>query len=196
MYRFLTTLVMTFFLSIQFAYADENRDADREALLKILSDTEQGVNENNIDLMLRHMDEHIVITWHNAEVSNGTHAVRGYFMKMIGDPKTTVLKSYETHPTITQPAIFYDDVAVATGKTEDIFSPHDRSVFHLDSRWNAVLHKVGGEWKIISLTLSTNVFDNTLLDEIKGLILYIVLGAFFGAILLSAFFYFLFARKH
>ena len=197
MYRFLVVFALTIFLSMQFAYAQhETRDADRQALLKILSDVEQGVNDNNLDLMLQHMDEHVVVTWLNAEVSNGTNAVRGYFTKMVGDAKTAVLKKYETHPTITQPAVFYGDVAVAVGETEDIFSPHDRSTFHLDSRWSAVLHKVDGKWKIISLTLSNNVFDNTLLDELKGLMLYIVLGAFFGAILLSAFFYFLFGRKH
>jgi ketosteroid isomerase-like protein len=195
MYRFIIIFIVALFLSMQVAYAHEQRDADREALLKILSDTEEGINSGDIDLMVQHMDEHVVVTWLNAEVSNGVNAVRGYFKKMIGNGEGAVLEKYKTHPSITQPAIFYDDVAVAIGETKDIFTPHNRSVFYLDTKWNAVLHKVEGEWKIISLTLSINVFDNPLLDELRGLMLYVVLAAFFGALLLSGYFYFLFSRK-
>ncbi|MBN2767615.1 MAG: hypothetical protein JXQ68_00805, partial [Campylobacterales bacterium] len=135
-------------------------------------------------------------TWLNAEVSNGLNEVRNYFEKMVGeDAKDTVLKKYETHPKVTQPAIFYGDFAVAVGETKDIFTPHDRSKFHFISRWSATLHKVEGEWKIISLTLSTNAFDNVLIDEFKSMLRYIIMGALFGIILLEVLLYLLFRRK-
>jgi hypothetical protein len=49
---------------------------------------------------------------------------------------------------------------------EDEFFPIVRGPFKLNSRWSATVAKSGGEWKIVSLHLSSNVFTNPLIAEL------------------------------
>jgi hypothetical protein len=48
--------------------------------------------------------------------------------------------------------------------------------------------KINGEWKVISLHLSANVFNNVLLDETKRLIAYVALGGVAFGLLAGWFF--------
>lgn len=156
--------------------AEDDRAADRQALLLILKDVETGINDANVDLMARHIDDKAVVTWLNAEVSNGPDEVRAYFRRMVGDAPGTILSKYSTHPQIAGPATFYGDFAVAHGTTADEFTPHHRSVFRFDTRWTASLRKSDGQWKIVALNLSTNTFNNVLTAELERTALYTGLG--------------------
>ena len=49
---------------------------------------------------------------------------------------------------------------------EDEFFPIIRGPFKLNSRWSATGAKIGGEWKVVNLHLSSNVFTNTLISEL------------------------------
>lgn len=162
---FLTLL----FLGASPGLAEDNRETDRRALLKVMHDIEQGINAPDIELMARQFEEKAVITWLNAEISQGPDGVRDYFKRMVGNAPGTVLSKYVTHPKISGPAVFYGDVAVASGTTLDEFTPHERSVFKFDSRWTATLRKSDGQWKIVALHLSTNTFNNVLLTELRQL---------------------------
>lgn len=180
-------LILAFLVSIVIpASADDGREADRAQLLSILKDVETGINSRQIDLMLRHIDDKAVVTWLNAEVSKGPEGVRAYFAKMVGDAPGTVLSKYVTHPKISEQAVFYGDVAIAHGTTEDEFTPHARSEFRFDSRWTASLRKSDGQWRIISLNLSTNTFNNALTAELKRLVWIVGAGGLAGGLLLAA----------
>ena len=180
-------LFLMFFFGISQAIGQDSRDADRQALRTILQDIEKGINDSNIDLMAMHIHEQAVITWLNAEVSQGPEGVKSYFRRMIGDAPGTVLSKYSTHPKVSGPAVFYGDVAVANGTTEDEFTPHNRSVFKFDSRWTATLMKNDGHWKIVALHLSTNSFNNVLTAELRQLSIYTgVGGAFVGLVIAVA----------
>lgn len=180
------TSILTFFVSILPAFGDDGRATDRAQLLSILKDVETGINSRQIDLMLRHIDEKAVVTWLNAEVSKGPEGVRAYFAKMVGDAPGTVLSKYVTHPELSEQAVFYGDVAVAHGTTEDEFTPHHRSVFRFSSRWTASLQKHDGQWRIIALNLSTNAFNNALTVELKRLAWLAGAGGLAGGLLLAA----------
>ncbi len=49
---------------------------------------------------------------------------------------------------------------------EDEFLPVLRGPFMLNSRWSATVAKSGGEWKIVNLHLSSDVFTNSLAAEL------------------------------
>jgi len=166
--------------------AEDAREPDRQQLLQILADIEQGINDANIELAARHFGEKAVVTWLNAEVSQGPDGVRSYFKRMVGNAPDRVLSKYVTHPKISQQAVFYGDVAVANGTTEDEFTPHHRSVFKFSSRWTATLRKADGQWKIIALNLSTNTFDNALIAELERLAMFAGVGGLMGGLLLAA----------
>lgn len=178
-------LLSMLFLSFSLAIAEDNHAADRQALLGILHDIETGINDSDIDLMARHIDDKAAITWLNAEVSHGPEGVKAYFARMVGDAPGTVLSKYSTHPKISGPAAFYGDVAVANGTTDDEFTPHNRSVFRFDSRWTATLRKNNGQWKIVALHLSTNSFNNVLITELRQLSTYTGAGGALAGLLLA-----------
>lgn len=186
MRRSLLVFLLSLLLGSSLAFGEDERAADRQQLLGILGDIERGINDANIEMMVRHIDDKAVVTWLNAEVSQGPDGVRDYFRRMVGSGPDTVLSKYQTHPKISQPAIFYGDVAVANGTTEDEFTPHRRSVFKFSSRWTASLRKVDGRWKIIALNLSTNTFNNALISELERFALFTGAGGLVGGLLLAA----------
>lgn len=176
-------------------FADDAREADRQQLLAILSDITHGINDAKIELMTRHIDETAVVTWLNAETSKGPEGVRSYFERMVGNGPDSVLSKYVTTPKLDQQARFYGDVAVANGTTEDQFTPHRRAAFTFSSRWTATLLKKDGEWKIVSLNLSTNAFNNALTKELEQYALYTGAGGVAGGMLLVGIGCFLRRRK-
>lgn len=180
-------LLVALLAGTPFAFAEDGHEADRKALLDILASVEKGINEENIDLLSGLFAPQAVVTWLNAEVSQGPDGVRDYFKRMVGNGEGAILKKYATHPKITQPAVFYGDVAIAAGSTEDEFTPHHRGVFNFSSRWTASLKKTDGQWKIIALNLSTNTFDNVLVTELKRFaVMTGIAGAVGGGILVAA----------
>jgi hypothetical protein len=80
------------------------------------------------------------------------------------------------------------DVVVADGSMEDEFYPVIRGPFKLSSRWSATLARLDGQWKIVNLHVSSNVFTNTLIAELTRGLSYagaagLVLGALAGWLL-------------
>lgn len=164
---------------------DPSRDEDRKALLAIMADVEQGINDGDIDRMAKHMDESGIVTWLNAEVSKGPEGVRDYYNRMVGTGPDTILSKYVTHPKNEGPARFYGDVAVVNGVTLDEFTPHRRSVFKFDSRWTSTLVKRDGVWKIATLNLNTNTFNNVLIHELQSMNYWFAGGGVLGGLMLA-----------
>ena len=87
---------------------------------------------------------------------------------MVKDQGRLITK-YTTQAKVDAPARFIGsegEVAVADGSMEDEFFPVVRGSFKLSSRWSATLAKSGGQWKIVNLHLSSNVFTNSLIAEL------------------------------
>lgn len=164
---------------------------DRQALLKILSDVQAAINAQDIDGMLAQMRPDCTVIWWNAEVSRGQDEIRAYYRRMVQD-KGRIISKYTTEAKLGGHARFVGaagDVALAEGSMQDEFFPIIRGPFQLDSRWSATVAKSAGNWKIVSLHLSSNVFTNPLVSELKrslgyacgaGLIAGLLAGWFIG----------------
>jgi hypothetical protein len=150
---------------------------ERKQLLHLMAEVEASINAQNIDGMLAQMDDSATVTWLNGEVSRGKTEIKAYYQRMVGG-EGAILKKYLTKAKLGAPAKFYGDVAVADGTTADEFFPWKRGVFKFNSHWSGTMAKIEGQWKLVSLHLSTNVFDNPLLDEYKEMLWYVGLGAF------------------
>lgn len=141
---------------------------DRVALLKIMGAVEKAINDQDIEGILAQMRPDCTVIWWNAEVSHGYDEIRAYYRKMVKDPGRIISK-YTTQARLGNHARFVgtgEDVALAEGSMEDEFFPIIRGPFKLNSRWSATVAKAGGEWKIASLHLSSNVFTNVLISEL------------------------------
>ncbi len=145
--------------------------ADRKQLLRVFDEIVSGINEQNIDRMVAQMDENATVIWLNAEVSRGHADIKAYYRRMVGTGDA-ILKKYTTKARVAAPARFFGDIAVADGTMEDEFFPIRRDAFKLNSNWSVTCVKRDGQWKILHLHLSTNVFNNELLDEVKHMAWY------------------------
>jgi len=147
---------------------DDLHQADRQALLKILSAVEGAINAQDIEGIIAQMSPDCTVTWWNAEISRGHDEIRAYYRRMAVDPGRIISK-YTTHSKLGAHARFFGsggDVALADGSMEDEFFPIVRGPFKLNSRWSATAAKLGNDWKIVNLHLSSNVFTNSLISEL------------------------------
>jgi ketosteroid isomerase-like protein len=153
---------------------DDLHQEDRQALLKILSDVEAAINAQDIEGIIAQMRPDCTVTWWNAEISRGHDEIRAYYRRMVKDEGRYISK-YTTKAKLGAHARFVgsgSDVALADGSMEDEFFPIIRGPFKLNSRWSATAAKSGGEWKIVNLHLSSNVFTNTLIAELTQALWY------------------------
>jgi len=147
---------------------------DREALKKILGEVEKAINAQDIEGMIAQMHPNCTVTWWNAEISRGHDEIRAYYRKMVQD-KGRIISKYTTQAKLGAHARFVGsgtDVALADGTMEDEFFPVIRGPFKLSSRWSSTVAKTDGQWKIVSLHLSSNVFTNPLIAELTRALTY------------------------
>ncbi len=153
---------------------DDPHQEDRLALRNILSEVEKAINAQDIEGIIAQMSPDCTVTWWNAEISRGHDEIRAYYRRMVKDDGRLITK-YTTVAKVGAPARFVGsggDVAVADGSMEDEFFPVIRGPFKLSSRWSATIAKSGGQWKIVSLHMSSNVFTNTLIAELTRALWY------------------------
>lgn len=146
---------------------------DRQLLLKIFHEIEDSINSQSLDRMAKQMDPEGVVVWANGEISRGPAEVLTYYDRMVKGTDR-ILTKYTTSAKLNGHARFLGDgsVAIADGTMVDEFTPVSRGAFKLDSKWTMTAHKVNGEWKVVELHLSANVFNNVLLDEAKSALMY------------------------
>lgn len=156
---------------------------DRKQLLQIFSEIEKGINEQNIERMVAQMDQNATVIWLNAEASRGHDEIKAYYRRMVGSGDA-ILKKYTTTAKVAAPARFFGDIAVADGTMIDDFLPIKRDAFKLNSNWSVTCVKRDGQWKVVHLHLSANVFNNNLLDEVKQMIWYAAGGGLLAGLLL------------
>jgi len=156
---------------------------DRKALLRIFSEVEASINEQSLERMVKQMDPAGTVVWANGEVSRGAAEVLAYYDRMVKG-SGRILTKYTTKAALHGHARFLgNDVAVADGTMEDEFTPVIRGPFSLSGKWTTTIARINGEWKVIHLHLSANVFNNVLLDEAKSALLYTGGGALLAGVL-------------
>jgi ketosteroid isomerase-like protein len=151
---------------------DDLHHEDRQALLNILSKVESAINAQDVEGILAQMSPDCTVTWWNAEISRGHDDIRAYYRRMVKD-EGRIISKYTTRAKLGAHARFVGsggDVALADGSMEDEFFPIIRGPFKLNSRWSATAAKSGGEWKIVTLHLSSNVFTNPLISELTRML--------------------------
>lgn len=185
--RLISTAICFLWLAgINLAADNDPHAADRKQLLQLMNEVESAINEQNVDRMLTQFADDATITWLNAEVSRGKAEIKAYYQRMVG-AEGAILKKYLTKASLGAPARFYGNIAVAEGSTADEFFPWKRGIFKFDSRWSGTMAKFDGQWKLVSLHLSTNVFTNPLIAEYEQMLRLVGIGAFAAGLLLMFF---------
>lgn len=170
--RALRLLTLPLALLAQPAAPDPHAE-DRQQLLKIFREVEGSINSQSLDRMVQQMDPNAIVVWANGEVSRGPAEVLAYYDRMVKG-KDRILTKYLTSAKLNGHARFLGngDVAIADGTMEDEYFPVIRGPFRLSAKWTTTAAKINGEWKVVALHLSANVFNNVLLDEAKAALMY------------------------
>lgn len=131
------------------------------AIATLRAELIDSFNKQDLDRLLSHLDDDVVITWQNAEVCRGPEQVRAYYNKMMNGPDKRV-QSVSADPKITDRHV-YGDWAVSWGEMNDHFQLTDGSDLAFNSKFTATIARRGDVWKVTSFHLSVNAFDNAIL---------------------------------
>ena len=150
------------------ATAKDDKEEPVHADLRLVrDDLIKGVNENNRDLLLKHLHPNVTVTWMNGEVSRGPDEVKAYYDKMMSGP-SKIVDTITIKPEATRLSDVYGDTAFSYGKSDDHFKLTSGLEFDVQNRWSAVLVKQDGKWKVVDFHASANLFDNPLLNAAKN----------------------------
>lgn len=157
-------LIIISFIFITNVHAETDIHAeDRKALRTILADMIVALNAHSFEKASKHLDPKGVITYYNAEVTVGHEQGKKYFDRMLNEAKG-IVKEYSLKGDVSAPAIFHGNTAIAYGVTKEEFKLAEGLEFTLNGNWTATMNKQQGNWKIINLHFSSNLFDNPILN--------------------------------
>lgn len=126
-----------------------------------------AVNKGDIEHELTYLTTNVVVTWHNAEVSRGREGVRDYYNRMMNGPNK-VVADFHAEIKVDELTILYgENTGIAFGSSLEHFKLANGGSFDLNGRWTTTMVKEDGHWLIASLHVSTNIFDNVMLDKVK-----------------------------
>jgi ketosteroid isomerase-like protein len=144
-----------------------------------------AVNKGDIERQLTYLTTNVVVTWHDAEVSRGHEGVREYYNRMMNGPNK-VVADFHAEVNVDELTILYgENTGIAFGSSVEHFKLTNGSSFDLKGRWTITMVKEDGRWLIASLHVSTNIFDNVMLDmekkyAIRAICVALVIGIIVG----------------
>ena len=139
--------------------------ADARDIAALLHELEQATNTRDIPRLLRHAAPDIVVVSKNGEMLAGKQALAGYLEKMIGAAPS--LREIRSRVLQDGPPLFAGDMAIAAGRSEDIYVFTTGLQFDITTTWSAALVRQPAGWRIASLHFSFNLFDNPMLDAAR-----------------------------
>lgn len=170
------------------AAAPITTDDPTQAINQMREQLVDAFNAGDLDRLLSHLDDDVVVTWQNGEVSRGPAGVREYYKKMMEGPDKRV-KEVSADPQVDDRHV-YGDWAVSWGRMNDHFELTDGSKLDLNSRFTATIVRRGPAWKVASFHVSTNAFANPILRMaakkggsrgfIFGIVPGLIIGLFLG----------------
>ena len=148
------------------AVTEETHDAIRELRDGLL----KAVNDKDADAILSYLHEDVVLTAQSGTELK-THrkraGVRAYLDELLTGASPGV-KELQLDVTVDELTILHgDDTGVAFGSSNDHYVLSAGGEFELATRWSATLVKEGPAWKIANLHVSSNLFDNPVVDASK-----------------------------
>jgi ketosteroid isomerase-like protein len=120
----------------------------------------EAFNKNDIDGLLAHVDPNATVTWQDGVVSHGHKGIREYHDKMMKAPNHVVESVSATVEPDELSVLRGDREGISYGKIDQHFKLTDGREFDLKNRYTAELIKDGDDWKVATLHVSANVFDN------------------------------------
>ncbi|MDO8600957.1 MAG: nuclear transport factor 2 family protein [bacterium] len=177
---FLSVIIILFLYSASVFAKDPagSEDPRHDELRAVMVDLQDALDSKDIEKIKSHLSPNVNVVLQDAEVADGIEAVDALYKRLfVGNAAILNLKSYSSRAQADVLSEIYENTAVVYGTITDSLSFSDwRGDIQVTSRWTATLLKEDGKWKIISLQLGANLFDNPLLNAATKSIKYFGLG--------------------
>jgi len=129
-------------------------DETRDAIFALFNE------EKYSEIAEQYCHEDITCLWNDGTTSKGRQGVTDFFAKL-----KTFIDVLHVAPTTQDRAVHEGGkYAVSIGNMGDTYVMADGKEFDLQSVWMATLVYDNEEWKLISYAVSTNAFDNQVID--------------------------------
>src|SRR6266404_4190077 len=147
------------------ARGQTKEDPAHEALRGLMKEVLAAYNAGDLDKLLAPVDDNVVVTWQNGAVTKGPKEVKAFYEKLTKGPDKIVQNS-SINPVPDELAILYNDgkTAIAWGNSKDHYLLTDGTEFDQDTRWSATAVKKDGKWKVASIHISVDLFNNPILE--------------------------------
>jgi ketosteroid isomerase-like protein len=156
----------------------------RNAIMAIINDVERATQNRDVNAVLKHAAEGVVMVSKNGEIVVGKVALKAYLEKMIGAaPTLKELRSTLKDPRLMSPQ---RGLVIADGRSDDYYAFTSGLTFEITTCWTAAMVREAAGWKIAALHFSFNLFDNPLLSVARRMMLWagalaLAAGAALGA---------------
>lgn len=153
---------------LNFVFAQVQVEDPAHAELRQLRDgLLAAMNKGDLEGTLSFLHTNCVITWHNAEVSRGHQGVRDYYNRVMTGPNR-IVDSFHCDLKVDELTSLYGtNTGVCFGSSDEQFKLANGRNLNVKGRWTATLIKENNHWLVASLHVSTNLFDNVMLDLAK-----------------------------
>jgi ketosteroid isomerase-like protein len=191
--RLLLVLLAAILCSLGNAIAQEEDDADHQALREMKSVFEKAASENQLDLLAPYLHEPFsVVTYTDREFTDFEKFKQRWQKTRdeivgTGSYKVTLLPERSE---------IYGDIAIARGDSENVLVTSAGNRYEFTSHWTAVFRKVDGQWKIVRVHSSLDPFGNPMIvGAIQQRLLQVGIGAALGGVVTGALATYLVARR-
>lgn len=127
-----------------------------------------ALNQNDLPAALNFFATNCTVTWCDAELTRGHEGLRAVHQRLLGDPLSRVETyhlEYKADEVIT--VLPENAGLIWTGGFNESYKRPGGRKLDLQGRWSATLVRQGGDWLILNLQLSTDPFNNSLLNLAK-----------------------------
>lgn len=142
-------------------------EATHDEIRSLRDDLIAAINGRDTDALLPLLHADVILTAQagsRLETIRGHEGIREYMNALlIGDDAG--VRELTLNPTVDELTILHgDDTGIAYGESTDHYVLRNSSEFVLKTRWSSTIVKDSDGWKVAALHISSNLFDNPVLN--------------------------------
>lgn len=163
---------------------DPNKtDAIHEQLRALREDFIAAVNAKDYDAVVTLLHPEVILTAQDGKklsIIRRHDGVRKYLNRLLVG-LTHGVDSMKLNPKMDDlPVLYFDNTAIAFGSSQFQYRLVNGNEFDLKKRWSVTVVKEGDRWLLANLHVSTNLFDNAVLQTVSRMAIWLAIGS--GAI--------------
>jgi hypothetical protein len=167
-------LILNLFFCFQNVFAEYDIIQDRNDLLAVHRELSNAVNTVNVEKAISLIDNRVVFVNIPGTVTIGHEGIRRYFDIMLLAKNAYLRSASFDFEVDGEPVIIDQKFAIAHGHSVNHYQFAAGGTLDLPVNWSASMIKNDGKWKVVSLHVAGNVFNNPLMA--KAYWIMIILG--------------------